>query len=527
MILHIALKELFNNITTPRFVTGFLLCMLLIPFSIVISVDEYKSKVGVYEIEKKAADEENLAKAYSAYRPVIVKKPTPLSVFARGISYNVGDRVKVLFGDKPMMTEGKSLSRDNPFLNRFFTFDFVSVVIIIMSLMAFLFTYDICTGEREAGTLKMMLSNSVSRAVILTGKLLGTFLTLLPMLIFSFGLCLLVLLLYPSIAFTASEWIRICLIFFFSMVFLLFFMVLGLFVSSRVMNSGTSIMICLLLWVSILFIIPTIANYTASSFIKVGSVENLNLDISEIDHDFEQKVAEYIKKLPASDWGMTQSYWTGNDGFKIIGGASKSFMEREKKANEYGEPLRIQFADKKWQFRKQFIDQLEKQQRFARYFSLLSPSEIFKESVAGLCATNYESHRDFLKQISDYRLTLIKYYQDEKLFSSYLYFNQQDPKGYMTADEMIYFKTKGVCKTLDEYNSKLGGDWKYLTVDIPGSNLWDWKPLDLSAFPGFEYKPAGVNKDISYSLFYFGILLGLVIVLFYLSFLSFLKYDVR
>jgi ABC-type transport system involved in multi-copper enzyme maturation permease subunit len=527
MILQIAFKELFNNITTTRFVTGFLLCILLIPFSIVISTDEYKSKVSVYDIEKKAADEENQVKAYSAYRPAIVKKPTPLSIFARGISYNVGDRVKVLFGDKPMMTEGKALSRDNPFLNRFFTFDFVSVLIIIMSLMAFLFTYDLCTGERESGTLKMMLSNSISRSVILMGKLLGTFLTLVPMLIFSFGLCLLVLLLYPSISFTASEWIRISLIFLFSMVFLLFFMVLGLFVSSRVMNSGTSIIICLVLWVSILFIIPALANYTATSFLKVGSVENLDLEIDGIEHELQVRVSEFVKKLPESDWGMTQSYWTSPDGFKIIGGATRSFMEKEKRSNEYSEPLRIQYADKKWQFRKQFIDQLEKQRRFAGFFSMVSPSEIFKESVAGLCATNYESHRDFLKQVSEYRQTLINYYRDKKLFSSYLYFNQQDPKDYLTADEMINFRTKGACKSLEEFNSKFGGDWRLLTLEIPNSNLWQWKPLDLSAFPVFEYRPAGVSRDIRYSLFYFGILLGLVIMLFYLSFLSFLKYDVR
>lgn len=40
MIFRIALKELYHNITTPRFVTGFVLCLLLIPFSIVISINE-------------------------------------------------------------------------------------------------------------------------------------------------------------------------------------------------------------------------------------------------------------------------------------------------------------------------------------------------------------------------------------------------------------------------------------------------------------------------------------------------------
>ena len=270
MILRIALKEWFHNIIAPRFITGFVLCLLLIPFSIVISINEYRSKMNVYEIEKAKADEENMAKAYSTYRPVIVKKPTPLSIFSRGISYNVGNRVKVLFGDKPMMTEGKAESRDNPFLNRFFTFDFVSVLVIIMSLMAFLFTYDICTGERESGTLKMMLANQVSRSAILMGKLLGTLLTLVPMLIFSFGLCLLVILLHTAIAFSTAEWIRIGIMILFSVVFLILFMIIGLFISSRVKHSSTSIVICLTVWVIFLFIIPNIASYSAKSFIRVG-----------------------------------------------------------------------------------------------------------------------------------------------------------------------------------------------------------------------------------------------------------------
>jgi ABC-type transport system involved in multi-copper enzyme maturation permease subunit len=526
MILQIALKEMYRNITTPRFVTGFVLCLLLIPFTIVISINEYKSKLSIYEIEKKKADEENLARVYSAYRPVIVKKPTPLSIFARGISYNVGNRVKVLFGDKPMMTEGKAESRDNPFLNRFFTFDFVTVLIIIISLVAFIFTYDICTGERESGTLKMMLANPVSRSVILLGKLLGTFLSLLPMLIFSFGLCLLVILFYPSIEFGSSEWVRIGLIFIFSVVFLLLFMILGLFVSSRVMNSGTSIVICLLLWVTLLFIIPNMANYSAISFIRVGSVDNLNHEIVELENEFQKKLWDYNKNMPQPDWALTWYYEASYDGLKMIGGATKSFMEREKSINMFSEPLRIQYADKKWAFRKYYISKIEKQQRAAKYFSFLSPSEVFKESVSGLCATDFESHNYFLDQIRTYREILVDYFKINRLFGSYLYFNQQDPDKYMTADEMVNFRTNGMCKSLEEFNSKYG-DWKYLTVDIPDSRPWAWKPLDLSSLPKFIYKPKNVVADTRRSLLYLGLLMTLIVVLFYFSFRSFLKYDVR
>jgi ABC-type transport system involved in multi-copper enzyme maturation permease subunit len=304
-------------------------------------------------------------------------------------------------------------------------------------------------------------------------------------------------------------------------------MIIGLFLSSHLHDSGTSMFICLLIWVTLLFIIPSLANYSARSFVKVGSVENLNYDIAAIEHEFEENLSGYAQKLQKPDWGMTNTYWSDVDGFKLIGGATKSFMEIEKKNTEYSEPLRIQYADRKWQIRKVYLDKLEKQQKLARYFSFLSPAEIFKESVAGLCATNYEGHNDFLEQIRAYRETLVDYYVQNKLFSSYLYFNRQDPDSYMTADEMIRFKTNGLCKSLVEFETKYQGDWKYLKVEIPNSNLWQWQPLDLSALPSFDYKPASVMADVRDSLSYFGILLVLAIVLYYLSFLSFTKYDVR
>lgn len=528
MILRIATKELYHNITTPRFITGFMLCLLLIPFSIVISINEYRSKVNVYQTEQKQADEENQANVYSAYRPAIVKKPTPLSIFARGVSYNLGNRVKILFGDIPMMSEGKAESRDNPFLNRFFTFDFISVLIIIISLMSFLFTYDICTWERETGTLKMMLSNPVSRASVLAGKMLGTFLTLIPMLLFSFGLCILVIMFYPDVHFTSSEWVRIGIIFLFSVVFLVLFMIIGLFVSSRVKHSGTAVVICLLLWITFLFIIPNLANYSAKSFVKVGSVENLNFDIQEIDKEFYMKLEEYDKKLPKPDWNTT---WMSMGVGEIlrIAGASKSYFEKIRLENEFIEPLRVDYADKKWSIRKAYVKKLEKQEKTAQYLSFLSPSELFKNSINSLCATCAESHYRFLDQTRKYREDLIRYYKENKLFSSYLYFTQQDPKSFMTADEMINTLTNGEIKTLADLNAKNDPRvlFKYLKNSPPAWDIYLWKFMDLSQLPQFVYQPSRVVDDIEDSLLQIGMLTTMALILFYFSYRAFIRYDVR
>jgi hypothetical protein len=97
----------------------------------------------------------------------------------------------------------------------------------------------------------------------------------------------------------------------------------------------------------------------------------------------------------------------------------------------------------------------------------------------------------------------------------------------MTADELVNFRSNGQCKTLSEFNTKFNGDWKYLIKNTPNINVFEWKSMDMSALPQFEYRTVNVMTDVSNSLIYIGILLGIAIILFYFSFLSFIQYDVR
>ena len=95
MIKSIALKELHGNLLTSRFVIGFLLCLFLVPLSVIVGIDDYKGKIRDYELELKEAEESTEAYVYSGLRPLLVKKPEPLSIFSRGISGNVGRKVKI------------------------------------------------------------------------------------------------------------------------------------------------------------------------------------------------------------------------------------------------------------------------------------------------------------------------------------------------------------------------------------------------------------------------------------------------
>jgi ABC-type Na+ efflux pump permease subunit len=177
-----------------------------------------------YRLDRDAAEKTTTeVRVYSTLRPEIVLPPEPLSVFGKGVSDQVGNRVRIWLGDKPFLAAGKTAAGDNPFLASFFSVDFVDIAAIVFSLLALIFSYDAFTREKEDGTLKLQMSNSLSRSTALAGKLLGIFLTLLPVLAFSFLLSSVFVLLSRDVAFSSGEWGRIILLFALSLAYLAVF----------------------------------------------------------------------------------------------------------------------------------------------------------------------------------------------------------------------------------------------------------------------------------------------------------------
>ena len=289
MILNIAFKDFYNNLISARFVIGFVLCLFLIPFTMLVSINDYRSQVMNYEVAREAASRNNEVRVYSALRPEIVITPEPLSIFSRGISFNVGNTVKILLGEKPLFATGQVATRENPLMNSFFSIDFISIIAIILSLIAIIFTYDACSREREDGTLKLALSNSVSRSVVLLGKMAGVMLTLMPILLFCYLLSIIMILFSPHISFTAGEWARIALLFATSILFFSLFIMIGIFVSTRFRSSAASMVTCLSIWIVACFIIPNLSVYIASNFVEVDSREKLNRDLELLSDEFYEK----------------------------------------------------------------------------------------------------------------------------------------------------------------------------------------------------------------------------------------------
>ena len=152
-----------------------------------VNIDDYDSRMRAYRLDKANVERYlSRVRVYSYLRPEVIKPPEPLSIFCQGISSSVGNRVKIWLGEKPLFATGNVTVRDNPLLNSFFSIDFIGIIAIVMSLLALVFTYDACTKEKEEGTLRLQLANSLSRSNVLLGKIVGVHLTLLPIVLFCY-----------------------------------------------------------------------------------------------------------------------------------------------------------------------------------------------------------------------------------------------------------------------------------------------------------------------------------------------------
>ena len=271
MLKTIIAKEFLHNILDLRFIVGLVLCIIVTIACIMILAHDYRQEMADYNARVNLEDEilDNYAPAelVRLFLMVSTQKPPerfrPLIIGIQG-NENVGS-----FDDNPL-----------PIL--FPPLDFLFIVTIIMSLLAMLFSHDAIAGERQNGTLRLVISNSISRTNILLGKFIGG----IASLIIPFILALLVGVIYisvnPAIQWDGSAWKELALLTIASIIFITLFYLLGLMVSTFSRYSSTSILNCLFLWVLLILVIPNVCTYISAQLSPIPSIKQTERKQNEI-----------------------------------------------------------------------------------------------------------------------------------------------------------------------------------------------------------------------------------------------------
>ncbi|MYC78395.1 ABC transporter permease subunit [Candidatus Poribacteria bacterium] len=157
-------RELLDNLMTFRFVVVFIITLLLVVANTSVLIKDYDRRLASYNAAVKSNHETMLErKTYSGVSWDVIRPPNLLSIFNVGLDKRLNNEIFVFHGLVPTLWDGQKHGSTNPFLNLFSSIDIVFIFEVVLSLMSLIFAYDALAGERERGTLRLVLTHPVSR----------------------------------------------------------------------------------------------------------------------------------------------------------------------------------------------------------------------------------------------------------------------------------------------------------------------------------------------------------------------------
>jgi ABC-2 type transport system permease protein len=135
-------------------------------------------------------------------------------------------------------------------------------------------SFDTLLKEEKSGSLNVLLTHPVYRDNIITGKILGSMLSLLLVLFISTTLSIGISMMIIGETVTIIDLIRICIIFLLTYLYAVVFLGIGLIISTVVKDSSDSLVYNVVLWliftVAFMYIIPAFVLISGLSFTEDG-----------------------------------------------------------------------------------------------------------------------------------------------------------------------------------------------------------------------------------------------------------------
>lgn len=257
----------------------------------------------------------------------------------------------------------------------FVEIDWGFIIGFVLSLAALLLTFDGICGERQAGTLKLLLSGAVPRVAVLGGKYAAALMVLGLALVLGLGVNLLIIGLFGPISLDVEVWGKIATMGLAASLYLAFFVGLGLLVSSRFERPAASLVTLLLIWSVTVILLPNTTAGLISSFQKPLDWDKY----SEAAEDLEAR--HRIRSLEDPNPGGEKPY------------------AHLKKIADYLEEL-----DKLVRQREKLIlkNQLE-QVELGRKLNRITPFGSFQYALESLSDTGFSRHLRLIEAANRYR----------------------------------------------------------------------------------------------------------------------------
>ena len=386
MIWHIAKRELYDNLNSLRFSLATLLLLALMLTNAIMHLREHPERIQEYhtsvtDYRNTQTSRTNLYVLAQEGPGFLYKKPSPLRFCAEGGETFLSDRVDASrfgwssssglkgFWRLEYPSSAPNLTNVRPDVTKI---DWGFIVGYVLSLIALLFTFDSISGERERGTLRLMLANPMPRHTVLIGKFLGALFSISIPFTLAVLINLFVISTSVDVHLTAEAWGRLSIIFFLALLYTSLFIAIGLFVSARVQQSAVSLVILLLIWVTFVVFTPSTIASIASRFSSAPMTAD----------DYRKRQAQLYDAVRAEEIRTGET----EPSMRML--ATGRFVindtERHERLNE------------------EHLAQQISQVKLARSVTRISPVSLVQHLLESFAGTGFNRHVQFLENVKRY-----------------------------------------------------------------------------------------------------------------------------
>ncbi|HVP89636.1 MAG TPA: ABC transporter permease subunit [Terriglobales bacterium] len=460
-------REFLDHIQSLQFMVLLVLSLALFAGNGLVFVRSYAARADAYQ--------KNLAfmnSWKSTVRLQLYRSPNPLAFVADG-----GDSKRP---SEYYLLPGGQTTAGPPNLRAFKLpavppLDWSFIIGVLFSLYAVLLGYNSVSGEREQGTLRLVLSNPLGRAKLLAAKYVSIlFVLLIPLLAGLLVSLTMVVVSLPQLL-TLAMVLRAGLVFIMALAYVSLFAFLSLLFSALIPRSALVLLVLLAVWVVLSVVVPSSSVILAEKLSTAPrEIQTARMFEPMVDKEISAKIEEIVNKAERGGFKTEED---------MRAAASQAFEEGQVKVNEF-------YDD----FRRTQRRRLEA----ARNLSRLSPAALFQYAAEGVVRSGPGGEDQFLRQVLEY----------SRVYDAYV--------------------LKKLGKVVQSSNFSFGETvtfhGKKISLDSPVPREYEG---DKSDFPVFSERQSSVGAGVKGAL---GDLAGLIlwnILLAGLAFSVFLRTDVR
>jgi ABC-type transport system involved in multi-copper enzyme maturation permease subunit len=471
MIKELVLKELRDHLLSLRFQVGFLLAFVLVSAAAFVLSTQYQRETN--ELFERRRQEDAFLAQYSHLNRLgamlrTSRPPSPL-ILVRGLPRGAG--VETL--------------NANPMLELFPPAGLDSIVGLVFSLLGIVLGFDALNGEKERGTLRLMLAHRLRRFALVAAKWAGGMLVLVVALAAAMLAALLIVLVRAGVHWSPDDvWSLVAL----AVVSLLYagvFFSLALAFSTLSSRSSVSVLASLFAWVLLVFVVPNLSPYVAAQFARVPSIAALERDLQYITSEERDQIGD------AESRKVREKYKVQYDFGGIAPAERKRRLETDPEFRRVYEQMSKEVeavwaevnrrqGEKADRLQEAWQARARSQFQLSRKLSYISPFPPFVFAATELSLTGFRSREQFEQQARAYDNALWTY--------AWARYHEEEKKN-------------------------------------PAFNENDF--LDVSTRPRFTYVPPRFSDRLADAMPFAGLLAAWNLFLFTVAVTAFLHFDVR